>query len=158
RTGRRIERFAGHVPLERVADTVLLEDAFDDGLESVDGLHRRVAQVESSLELARYYIGRASSRIEVGDLEAGGLEVLIALVPGARGELGQGRRESVHRILGELRIRNVPLHAMHREPAGERAATSDLDGVAELLLARRLADDAPVDLLTALAQRLDHLL
>ena len=41
---------------------------------------------------------------------------------------------------------------------GQRAAAADLDGVAEFLFARRLADDAPVDLLAALAQRLDHLL
>ena len=61
-------------------------------------------------------------------------------------------------ILGELRIGDVTLHAMHRQAAGQRAAAADLDRVAEFLLARRFADDAPVDLLTALAQRFDHLL
>ena len=32
-------------------------------------------------------------------------------------ELGQRRREAVHRVVGELRIGDVALHAVHREPA-----------------------------------------
>ena len=58
----------------------------------------------------------------------------------------------VHRVLRELRIRDVPLHAVHCEPAAEGAAPADLDRVADDLLARRLADDAPVDALVASPQ------
>ena len=34
-----------------------------------------------------------------------------------RGEFGQRRREAVHRVLGQLRIGDVALHAVHGEPA-----------------------------------------
>ena len=59
----------------------------------------------------------------------------------------------MHRIVGEVRVGDVALHAVHGELARQRAAAADLDHVAERIGARRLADDAPVDLLAA---RLEH--
>ena len=35
----------------------------------------------------------------------------------AAGELGERRREGVHRVLGQLRIGDVALYAVHGEPA-----------------------------------------
>ena len=55
------------------------------------------------------------------------------------------------RVLGELRIGDMALLAVHDETAGERAAPPDLDHVAESLGVRRLAEDAMVE---ALALRL----
>jgi hypothetical protein len=49
----------------------------------------------------------------------------------------------------------VALDAMHGQPAGQRAAPADLDRVTERALAGRLANHAPVDLLSAGAQQLD---
>src|SRR5690606_4306356 len=76
-------------------------------------------------------------------------------VPFPADELRQSRSELVDRILRELRIGDVPLHAVHGEPGAERAAAPDLDGVPDRLLARGLADDAPVDTLVARGERFD---
>ena len=69
-------------------------------------------------------------------------------------ELGEGGGEAVHRVVGEVRVSDVALHAVHREAPGERTAPSDLDRVAEALVAGGFADHAIVDLL---APRLEHL-
>jgi hypothetical protein len=48
----------------------------------------------------------------------------------------------VDRVLGELRVGDMALYAVHGEPPGERAASADLDRIAHSLAARGLADDA----------------
>ncbi len=63
----------------------------------------------------------------------------------------------MHGIVGEVRVGDVTLHAVHRQATGERAATAHLDGVAQHVGAGRLADDAPVDLLVACFEHLHHL-
>ena len=73
-------------------------------------------------------------------------------------QFGQRGRQHVHRVLRQLRIGDMTLHALHGQPAAERTAPSDLDGVADALLAGRLAHDAPVDPLAALPEHLDHAL
>jgi len=80
--------------------------------------------------------GRAGAGVEVGDLEGGRLEMLGPLIPLATGEFRQRRRERVHRVLRELRVGDVPLHAVHGEAPAEGAATTHLDGVADRGLAR----------------------
>ena len=69
---------------------------------------------------------------------------------GAAVELGRGQRvqhrdEPMRRIVGEMRVGGMALHAVHREPAGHAAAPADLDHVAERLRAGRLADEAGVE-------------
>jgi len=64
----------------------------------------------------------------------------------------------MHRVLRELGVSDVPLHAVYREPAAVGAAAADLDGVADLLLAGGLAHDAPVDALVPGDEGLHHLL
>ena len=98
-------------------------------------------------------VRRAGAGADVRDLERRRLEELVALVPDARGELGQRRRNSVHRIVGQMRIGDVSLHAVHRQLAGERAAAADLDRCRRAHRCSGFADDAPVDLLAA---RLEH--
>ncbi len=57
--------------------------------------------------------------------------MFVTLRPSARrDQFRERRRERVHRIVGELRIGDVTLHAVHREAAGERPATAHLDRVA----------------------------
>ena len=63
----------------------------------------------------------------------------------------------VDRIARELRIGDVALHAADAGGAGERAASSVLDHVAEAIHRRGLADDAVVDALAARGEPLDHL-
>ena len=62
----------------------------------------------------------------------------------------------MHRVVGKLWIRDVSLRAMDGQPARQRSAAPDLDCVAEHLVAAGLADDAPVDALTARSKRFDH--
>jgi hypothetical protein len=62
----------------------------------------------------------------------------------------------VHGIVGEVRVSDVALNAVHGELAGQRAAAADLDRIAERVRAAGLADDAPVDLLAASFQRFDY--
>ncbi len=81
RARRRVERLARHVPLDGVAHAMLVEDAFDGLAQLLLRLHGVVAQVEAGLELARNHVRRAGAGVEVRDLEGGGLEMLVALVP-----------------------------------------------------------------------------
>ena len=71
-------------------------------------------------------------------------------------EFGDRRGDLVDRVFRKLRIGDVALHAFHRERAGERAAAAVLDHVAELADRGRLADDAVIEFLAALRERLDH--
>src|ERR1700731_4441659 len=82
--------------------------------------------------------------------------MLGPLTPLATGEFGERRRERMHRILGELRVGDMPLHAMDGEAAAERAATTHLDGVADRGFARGLTYHAPIEALAPLAQQLRH--
>src|SRR5205814_190608 len=141
-------------PLQGVAHAVPAQDLFHCRLELLQCLHRRVAQVEARLELAWNDVRGTGTRIEVGDLEGGRLEVLGPLVPLASGELRQCRRERVHRVLGELRVGDMPLHAVHGEAGAQGAATTHLDGVGDRDSARGLTHDAPIEALAPLAQDL----
>jgi hypothetical protein len=93
RAGWCVERLARDVPLERVANTMFLQDVFDDLFEIVDGLHRRVAQIEPRLEFAGDDVGGARTGVQIRDLKARGLEVFVAGIPIARREFGECRRE-----------------------------------------------------------------
>jgi hypothetical protein len=79
----------------------------------------------------------------------------IARVPVPARQFRERGREGVHRVVGEVGVGDVALHAVHREPARERAAPADLDRVAERFVAGGLAHHAPVDLLAARLQHLD---
>ncbi len=85
-----------------------------------------------------------------------GWKCFRALIPATARELGERGGESVHGILGQLRIGDVTLNAMHREASAQRAAPTDLDRVPDGSLAGGLPDDTPVDALTALAQGFHH--
>src|SRR4051794_1514142 len=60
-------------------------------------------------------------------------------------------------VVGEMRVGDMPLHALDDEPAGHAAAAADLDHVAELGRRGRLADDTGIEHLAALAQPFQHL-
>ncbi|MDT4852260.1 hypothetical protein FQZ97_864840 [compost metagenome] len=123
----------------------------------------REAEVEVDHRAARNHVARAGARVEVADLPAGGLEVGVALcVPATGGvdrhQFGQCGRHRVHRVLRQVRVRDVALHAVHRELAAHGAAAAVLDHVAAARDRGGLADDAVVDGFTACGQRVadDH--
>ena len=74
--------------------------------------------------------------MDVADLPARWLEILAAGVPATgivdADQFGQCRRERMHRVLGEVRVGDVALHALDGELGRQRAAAAVLDHVAEL--------------------------
>ncbi len=137
---------------------MLAKHALDDVAKPVLSLHRRVAKVETRLELPGDHVRSAGTRVQVRHLERRGLKVLRSLVPHAGRQLGERRCKCVNRVFSEMRVGYVSLNAMDGEPSTEGPAAAHLDGVANGLLARRLADDAPVDPLFSGGEGLDHTL
>ena len=93
--------------------------------------------------------------MKVGDLKAGRLEIGIAAIPLGRHQRRERRRHVVDRVASPLGIRNVALLAVDAQLPVERSAAAVLDRVAKPLGRGRLADDARVDGLAAVPQRLD---
>src|SRR5882757_2517927 len=135
---------------------MLAQDALDRRLERVDGLLRRESKIEACLEFPGDHIRRARSRGNIRYLESRGLKMVIALIPGSRRQLGEGRGDGVYRVVGELRIGNVSLHSMHGEAPAQAAAPADLDGIAEGFLTRGLTNQAPIDGFLPLTQHFHH--
>ena len=65
--------------------------------------------------------------------------------------------DAADRIVGKMRIGDVPLLAVHDEMPGQRPAPADLDHVAERVRVGRLAEDAMVEALAALIGPLQEL-
>ena len=124
-------------------------------LQRVDRGLGREPDIEQHLHVARDHVVRAGACVDVRDLEAGRLEVLVAAIPLDLDEFGERGQGEVDRVLREVRIRDVALHAPDRQRARERAAAAVLDRVAELRRRGRFADDAVVHRLVARTQRLD---
>ena len=93
--------------------------------------------------------------MDVGDLKAGRLKVLVSAIPFGRDQRGQRRGGVVNRIAAALGIGDVALLPADSQAAVQRSAAAVLDRVAEALGGRRLANDARVDRLAALAQDRD---
>src|SRR5262249_46202914 len=148
-SGRGVEGLARDVPFERVAHAMAMQDLLDGCLELREGLHRRVAQVETRLELTGDDVGSTGTGGEIRYLEAGRLEMLGSGIPFAADELGQRRCQCMYGIFRELRIGDVALDAVHGQPATQGTAPSHLDGVADRHLTRGLANQAPIDALAA---------
>ena len=153
---RRQERHAGQRPFDRVLDAVLAQDAFEALLQAGRRAGRAEAKVEQQAQLAGHDVVGTGSGVNVGHLPCRRREIFVAIVPVRRCELGQRRRGQMNRIFGQLRIRDVTLHATHDERAGQGSAPSVLDHVAEPGGGSRLADDAVVQTLAARLQRFDH--
>src|SRR5207248_1371024 len=107
------------------------------------------------LHAARYDVAHAGAGVDVGDLEAGRGEALVALIPVRAHQFGERGREEVDRILHQMRISHMALYATHRELAREGPAPTYFQHVAQRIDRARLADDAVVDKLVARLQALD---
>ena len=117
----------------------------DAGVDSV--LKRKLKSID---ELARDDVAGAGAGVDVRHLPRGRREVGVAAVPLDADQLGEQRRGEVDRVLRQLRIGDVALHAADAQLARERAAAAVLDRVAEPAHRRRLADDAVVEARAAL--------
>ncbi len=108
------------------------------------------------MQFAGNDVGGTGARLDVGDLEAGGREVGVALIPFDGGELGQRRGRLVDRVVRQMGIGDVALHPTHQQIAGDGAAPAVLHHVPHHGGRGGLADDAPADLLVTGLQGVDH--
>ena len=125
-------------------------------LQAFDGAGGGEAEIEVDHETAGHHVAGAGAGVGIGNLEAGRREILVAGVPGGGGEFGQRRRGEMHRVLHQMRIGDVALHAAHYELGRKRTAAAVLHGVAEVADAGGFADDAEIDGLIARLERFDH--
>ena len=151
------EGIARQGPVDLVLQTVAVEDRFGAPAQGLFGLLGGEAEIEHHFQLAGDHVGGAGAGVDVGDLEAGGREEFVALIPFHGGQLGQGRQGLVDRIAGQLGIGHMALHADHPQHAVEGAAPAVLDGVANGLGRGGLPHQTPVDPFAARAERFHHL-
>jgi hypothetical protein len=135
---------------------VPVEDAVDARLQRLDRARGRKPEIEFDPRRPGNHVVRTGACVHVRDLPRRRRKVFVAAVPFDLRELRDRRRNVVHRISREMRVRDVALHAFDDELARERAAAAILDHVAGALDRGRLADDAVIELFAARAQRFDH--
>ena len=157
RAARRQERASPAGPREVVVDAVAAQDGLEPLLQRLARALGRIAEVEHELQRARNHVRGAGPRVDVRALPCGGRKVRVAAIPLGCRELGQRRGQRVNRVAREIGIRDVALHALDGQRAGERAAPAVLDHVAQGAHRRRLADHAVVEALAARGQALDDL-
>ena len=138
----RQERLARQPPVDLEVDAVTAQDRFGALAQRRARARRAEAEVEHRVQLARNHVVGAGAGMDVGNLERRRRKRFVAVIPARRRELGERRRERVDRIARLVRIRDVALHAVHRQSSGQRSAPADADHVAEPFARRRLADDA----------------
>src|SRR3546814_6738136 len=85
---------------------MILQHAFDAGLERI----RRAGCGESKIEIhdrgARNNVGRARARMQVRYLECRRGEIVVAVIPVGPGELGQDGRSEEHTSEHQSLLRN----------------------------------------------------
>ncbi len=126
-------------------------------LQALRRARRREAEVEVDDDVARNHVGRAGAAVDVRHLPGGRREVGVAVVPLLGRQRGQRRYGQVDRVLGQVRIGDVALHAVDGQLARQRATPPVLDHVAERGHRGRLAHHAVVQPLAARAQQVADL-
>ncbi len=134
---------------------MLVEDGGDTLLQAFDGRLGRKTEVEYCHQITRDDIGCTRAGVQVGDLEAGWREEIVAMVPVLCSQFGKCRNCKVNRVLRQMRVSHMALFAAHGEGGAQRATTPVLDHIAHQRGARRFADDAPVQTLLARCQTFD---
>ena len=113
---------------------------------SVSGVQRSLKRtLKTRRASAGDHVGRGIADVDGHDLEVRGIEIGAAGVERRVEQRAHRRPEPPQRIVGDVRIGDVALRAMQRQPPGQRAAPAVLDRVAERCDAGRLADDAMVE-------------
>jgi len=136
--------------------TVLVQNVRHAFLQAFNGGFGREAEVEHRYQITGDHVGRASTGVEVGNLEAGRREKGVAVVPVLGGQFGQCGYCEMNRILGQMRVGHMALHTAHGELGAQRAAPAVFNHVAHQRGARRFADDAPVQTFVAGSETLNH--
>ncbi len=133
-----------------------IQQRFDPLTDIHVGQFGAEAEVELDLQLARNDVGGAGAGRDVGDLEAGGGEVGVALIPHGGGKFGQRWRRLVDRVVSQMGIGNMALHPAHQQITCDGAAAAIFHHIPYHGGRGGLADDAPADLLVSGLQGVDH--
>ena len=129
-------------PCQLVLEVMLVQHGGQALLQALGRGFRAKAEVEVHHAVARDHVARARASVDVAHLPAGRREEGVAFVPADRYQFGQGRSQTVNRVVGQVRVGDVALHAFDRQLAAHRAASAVLDHVARLLHRGGLAHDA----------------
>ena len=114
-------------------------------------------QVKFSPRISRDHIGCTRTALDIRDLECSCWEILVAVIPVRVCESAKNVRQSMNGVVGQMRIRDVPLPTEHGEHSAQRSPATVLDRVAQGFRAGWLTDDAPIDTLIACAKGIDDL-
>ncbi len=112
-TGVGEEGLAGEGPRELVVEAVSVQQRLDPLADIRVGEFGAEAEVELDVQLSRNDVGGAGAGLDVGDLEAGGGEVGVALIPHGGGKFRQRRRCLVDRVVRQMGVGHVALHPAH---------------------------------------------
>ena len=77
------------------------------------------AEVEDHFAGTGNHIGGPGSGVDVGDLETGGREKVITLVPFRGGQLRECRRRIVDRVACQMRVGHMPLDSFDDQPGAQ---------------------------------------
>src|SRR5882762_3031570 len=130
----------GKRPFESVVEPMAIEYRLDACFQLLRRARRGEAEIEHDLHFTGDDVGCAGTPVDIRDLPGGGRKVFVATIPFGGGELRERRYDQVHRILPQMRVGDMTLHAFHPQRGRERTASAVLDGVAQLRDAGRLAD------------------
>ena len=111
---------------------------------------------QSAFGLGRNDIMRRIADVEIGKLDIARLEPVGPFVQLKRINLGENLAKLGDRIVRIVRIGDMALHAVHRDPHIDRTAPSDFHHVAEPVDRCRLADEAEVRDNTALGHQIHY--
>ena len=106
----------------------------EDGVHPLLQAFRRAGRGKAEIEVDHHVAGNdvvgARARVDVGHLPRGRQIVFIARVPLLLDQVGQRLRRFVDGVFRQVRVGNVALHTLDRQPARQRTAAAVLDHVA----------------------------
>ena len=111
---------AAEFPFQIVFEAVLVENNLGALAQNGFGQLGGEAEVKDHFDLAGNHIGGTGAAIDIGNLEAGGWEEVVAVVPRTCGQLGQRRSRRVDGVFGQMWVGRVPPFTFKMAPKEPR--------------------------------------